>query len=74
MTTYVYRITLDDSELIAVQEALGRYRSFCESQLTDGPKAPYWAHLRAVNAVLGRLFADTEMTSTSSYCSPKDTD
>lgn len=72
MTTYAYRITLNDSELIAVQEALGHYRNFCESKLVDGPQAPYWAHLRAIERVLGRLFADTQMTSTSSFCRPKD--
>jgi hypothetical protein len=66
------RITLNDSELIAVQEALGHYRKFCKAKLADGPQAPYWAYLRAIDAVLGRLFADTQMTSTSSFCWPKD--
>jgi hypothetical protein len=72
MTTYAYRLTLNDGEVIAVQEALERYRSFCKSQLADGPKAPYWAHARAVDAVMGRLHADTQMTSTSSFSWPKD--
>jgi hypothetical protein len=58
MTQYAYRITLNDSELIAVEESLRRYRTFCQSELKQGPKAPYWAHLRAIDAVMGRLYAD----------------
>jgi len=68
------RLTLNDSELIAVQAALEHYRKSCEVKLADGPQAPYWAHLRAIDAVLGRLFADTQMTSTSSFCWPKQSD
>jgi|RhiMetdeSRZDD1v2_1073273.scaffolds.fasta_scaffold874976_1 hypothetical protein len=70
MTTYMYRITLDDGEMIAVSEALSRYRAMCEAELKSGPKAPYWAHLQSLDAVLRRLYSDTEMTSTSSPCWP----
>lgn len=70
MTTYSYRVTFNDSECIAVKEALEQYRNFCEFKLADGPRAPYWAHRQAMVAVLGRLFADTQMTSTSSFCWP----
>jgi hypothetical protein len=70
MTTYSYRVTLNDSECIAVKEALEQYRNFCESKLADGPRAPYWAHRQAIDAVLDRLFANAQMTSTSSFCSP----
>lgn len=72
MTTYAYRLTLNDSELIAVQAALEHYRKICESELSAEPQAPYWAHARAIDAVLGRLFADAQMTSTSSFCWPND--
>ncbi len=74
MTTYQYRVTLNDSESIAVQEALRHYRKFCESKLAAGPVAPYWAHLQAIDAILGRLHADTQMTSTSAACWPKQPD
>ncbi len=74
MTTCAYRITLKDSEVIAVQEALGNYRKFCEAKLAEGPQAPYWAHLRAIDAVLARLLANTEMTSTSTFCWPRQPD
>ena len=74
MTTFAYRITLDDGEVIAVEAALEHYRKFCEAKLADGPQAPYWAHIRAIDAVLRRLLADTQMTSTSSFCWPKQSD
>ena len=59
MTTYSYQATLNDSECIAVKEALEQYRNFCDTKLADGPRAPYWAHRQAIDAVLRRLFADT---------------
>ena len=68
MTTYNHSIVLNDSEAIAVEEALRRYRSFCAGELADGPTAPYWAHLQSVEAVLGRLHSNSHMTSTSSFC------
>ena len=74
MTTYAYRIILNDSELIAVQAALEHYRKVCELEMLAGPREPYLAHARAVDAVLGQLFADAQMTSTSSFCWPKDAD
>lgn len=65
MTTYSYKVTLDDGEMIAVQQALSHYKLICEDALKDGPKAPYWAHLRATNGVILRLYDDVSMTSSS---------
>ena len=70
MTTYAYRIALNDSEIIAVQEALSRYAELCKSESAVGPKWPYSAHLPHIEAVLRRLFADALMMSTSSFCYP----
>jgi hypothetical protein len=67
MTTYAYRIALDDSEIIAVREALTRYQSFWDEQLAQGPRAPYWAHRRSIEAVLNRLESNPQMASTSSF-------
>lgn len=67
MTTFSYRIILDDGELIAVQEALQHYRSVCEAKLAEGAGAPYWAHHRAIDAVISRLSADSRMTSTNNF-------
>ena len=66
MTTYSYSITVDDSEVIAVETALYMYLQHCEEQLSNGPCAPYWAHKQNVERVLGRLHSDVAMTSMSS--------
>jgi hypothetical protein len=70
MTTYSYRLTLNDGEVFAVQEALRLYIILCKSEvgpeITPKIKAPL-----AVQAVMGRLYSDTQMTSTSSFCWPE---
>jgi hypothetical protein len=68
MTTYAYRLTLNDREAITIEAGLKHYRNFCKSQMSDGPVAPYWAHLQSIDRILGKLHADTQMTSTSSHC------
>jgi hypothetical protein len=70
MTTYAYHITLNDRELILVETALKHYRSFCESELADKPTSRR-LHLAAIDDILRRLVADARMTSTSSFCWPK---
>lgn len=67
MTSFRYRIFLDYSETIAVQEALKHYRSICEGKLAEGAGAPYRLHRLAIDAVIGRLLADRQMTSTNNF-------
>jgi hypothetical protein len=69
MTTYAYRITLNDSELIAVKEALEFCLKFSGTSLNE---IQYRPNISAISAVLSRLFDDTAMTSTSSSCWPKE--
>jgi hypothetical protein len=66
MTTYAYRIILNDSELGTVRSALERYREICTSELAAGQGSPYRAHLTSIDAVLARLMSDVQMTSTNS--------
>jgi hypothetical protein len=56
MTTFSYRLILDDSEMIALGEALKHYRSICEAKVAEGAGAPYWAHRQSIDAVMSRLF------------------
>ena len=75
MTTYRYRLVLDDSEVIAVQEALVRYlesgqgRGWLSGRRNKVPK-PHMVHLLLIKNVLGRLHSEAVMTSTSSSCWP----
>lgn len=70
MTTYIHRLTLDDSDIIALGAAIDRYIDTCKAELADGPKAPYWAHLTSLEGIKARLYGDSTMTSTSSPCWP----
>jgi hypothetical protein len=74
MTTYRYKITLSDGEMIAVAEAIDRYRRICKEELVNGARPPYWAHLSSLESVLARLYTDAQMMSTSSSCWPNRTD
>jgi hypothetical protein len=70
MTTYIHRLTLGDGDLIALEAAISRYIDTCRAELVNGPKAPYWAHLRSLEDIQSRLYSDSAMTSTSSPCWP----
>ena len=74
MTTYSYRLTLDDSDVIALSEAINRYIAVCKEELANGPKCPYWAHLRSLERISNRLCDDTTMTSTNTFGRPVGTD
>jgi hypothetical protein len=75
MTTYRYRLVLDDSEVIAVQEALVRYLETGQgggllSGRRNKASKPHMVNLLLIKNVLGRLQSDPVMTSTSSFCRP----
>jgi hypothetical protein len=55
MTSYRYTIGLDDSETIALEAALRLMEEYCREQLSDGPKAPYWAYQQSVRSLLDKL-------------------
>ena len=69
MTTLNYKLTLNDTEAIALKEAIDFYSMHCRQQLSAGPKAPYWSHQDSLEKIRERLYGDT--TITSQYC-PKD--
>lgn len=63
MTTYAYHIVLNDTEAIAVREALTHYIAFCD-------RTGAGADIRSIQAVLSRLHSNVRMMSTSSACFP----
>lgn len=70
MTSYCYQLTLNDSEAMAVEEALVRYAHICETELAAGPKAPYWAHLQSLYRVLSRLSEGRHLRSSNNFARP----
>jgi hypothetical protein len=63
MTTYSHDLSLNDSEMIAISKALEMYSEYCTQQLSSGPKAPYWAHKKAIERIQARLFSNARQTS-----------
>ncbi len=63
MTSYRYTIELDDSETITLEAALRLMEDYCKEQLSDGPKAPYWAYQQSVRSLLEKMKQSTEKSS-----------
>lgn len=67
MTTYSYKLELDDSECIMLEEALKLMIMHCKEKIKEGKDAPYWAHLDSAKDVLSRLYDNTEQTSGNTF-------
>ena len=67
MTTYNYRLVLNDDESIMLRAALEMMIQHCEEKLADKPEAPFYAHLESAHQVLARLHTDPDMTSTNTF-------
>ena len=67
MTTMSYRLSLNDSEMIMLEEALKMMIEKCEREITLNPRAPFFAHLESAKALNARLNNDTVQTSGNSY-------
>ena len=67
MTTYSYKIVLNDTESIMMKEAMKLMIEHCEEQIRDGPQAPFWAYKRAAEAVKERLHADVTQMSGNNF-------
>ena len=68
MTTYSYSLTIDDSQYLALEAALKVMIEHCESKLTEGAGAPFWAHKKSCGEILEKLRnAQSTMTSTNNF-------
>jgi hypothetical protein len=70
MTTYRYHVTLNDSELIAIESALNYYITpQVQSLLIDSDNRDFVNHFHKVKEILDthKLEGNAEMTSTSSF-------
>lgn len=48
---YIKKITLKDSELIALKDAISVYKSFIESKIGNQVESPYWARLQNIKKI-----------------------
>lgn len=67
MTTFIYKITLNDSEAIMMKAALELMIKHCQEKLDEGAGAPFWAHKHSAQNVLERLEDNTIQTSGNNF-------
>ncbi len=66
-TTYLYSLTLNETQAIMLESALEDMVSMCEMRLFGGAKAPWVSYLGAAKAVQSRLNDSSELTSSNSF-------
>ena len=71
MTTYSYKIALNDSEVMMLKTALELMMTHCQEKLDNGAGAPYWAHKHSAQSVLNKLYENTIQTSGNNFFNHK---
>ena len=72
MTTYSYKLVLDDGEAIMMNIALEMMIKHCEDRLIEKSEAPFHAWLASAKAVQSRMHLNTEMMSSNSFFGHRD--
>ncbi len=67
MTTFIYKITLNDCEVIMMKAALELMIKHCQEKLDEDAGAPFWAHKHSAQNVLERLEDNTFQTSGNNF-------
>lgn len=73
MTTFAYKIILDDSEVIMLEAALKMMIENCNKELDlakskgESPKPPFWAHKHSAESVLQKLHSNMTQTSGNNF-------
>lgn len=70
MTTYLYTVTVNVSESIALSKAIDLMLEKCELELAGGPKTPYWSYQQSLLEVKSRLHDQARQTSGNSLWNP----
>lgn len=67
MTTFIYKLTLNDSEVIMMKAALELMIKHCQEKLDEGARAPFWAHKESAQKILDKLYDNTFQTSGNNF-------
>ncbi len=73
MTTFAYKIILDDSEAIMLEAALKMMIENCNKELAlaksngESPKPPFWSHKHTAERVLQKLHSNLLKTSSNNF-------
>ncbi len=55
MTYISYVVTFDDSDMIALEQALSHYLSVCEREIAKGGTVPFIAHKHTIEQIRSKL-------------------
>lgn len=53
---YFLKVVINDSESLALEEAIKIYKKFITDKIGDKIEAPYWARLQAINGFEQKIF------------------
>ena len=67
MTTYSYKIVLNDSEQIMLKAAMELMITHCQEKIDSGAGAPYYAHKDSAQNVLRKLYNDVNQISGNNF-------
>lgn len=71
MTTFAYKITINDSEAIMLRAALDLMIKHCQEKLDEGAGSPFWAHKHSAESVLEKLYQNPSQTSGNNFFDKK---
>ena len=57
MTYISYVVTFDDSDMLALEQALSHYLSVCEREIAKGGTVPFIAHKGTIGRIQSKLHA-----------------
>tara|TARA_R110000737_G_scaffold15967_1_gene32937 strand:- start:119 stop:331 length:213 start_codon:yes stop_codon:yes gene_type:complete len=67
MTTMSYKLNLNDSEMIMLEEALNMMIEKCEREININPRGPFISHLKHAKALYARRNENAVQTSGNTF-------
>jgi hypothetical protein len=67
MTTYAFHLTLRETEMTVVTEALGLYIKHCEEEIEQGKTESVYVKREAACEIRSRIYSNPEQTSGNNF-------
>ena len=74
MTTYSYTFTVNDTDMIALSEAVRHYIAYCDIQIANGKIPPYSSHKQTLTRFMDQRYSQAKLTSYSNFSDPNITE
>ena len=66
MSKLHFTLTIDDGEMIMLEEALSHYQARCEQELANGVACPFEAHAKIIQEFRSKLYNHIHLPGTFS--------